>query len=139
MAKKSMDEVKQLIDLGKEKGFLTYDEVNDILPPDIVSSEQIDDVMSMFGEMDIEIVDSVQKVKIPKVKLELEEEEDGRWSAWIDALPGCAVWGYTREEAIEALKDAAQAYLEVMVEKGQRIPVADTVETIDAPVVAVTL
>ena len=76
MVKKNIDEVKQLIDLGKEKGFLTYDEVNDILPPDIVSSEQIDDVMSMFGEMDIEIVDSVQKVKIPKVKLDLEEEEE---------------------------------------------------------------
>src|ERR1039457_532788 len=76
MAKKNMDEVKQLIDLGKEKGFLTYDEVNDILPPDIVSSEQIDDVMSMFGEMDIEVVDAVQKVKIPKTKLGLEEDED---------------------------------------------------------------
>ncbi|MDD2319532.1 MAG: RNA polymerase sigma factor RpoD [Geobacteraceae bacterium] len=76
MAKKSLDEVKHLIDLGKEKGFLTYDEVNDLLPPDIVSSDQIDDVMSMFGEMDIEVVDSAQKVKIPKVKLDLEEEED---------------------------------------------------------------
>lgn len=76
MAKKNIEEVKQLIDLGKEKGFLTYDEVNDLLPPDIVSSEQIDDVMSMFGEMDIEIVDSVQKVKIPKAKLDLEEEEE---------------------------------------------------------------
>jgi RNA polymerase primary sigma factor len=76
MAKKNMDEVKQLIDLGKEKGFLTYEEVNDLLPPDIVSSEQIDDVMSMFGDMDIEIVDSAQKVKIPKIKLDLEEEEE---------------------------------------------------------------
>ncbi|ACM19063.1 RNA polymerase sigma-70 factor RpoD [Geotalea daltonii FRC-32] len=76
MAKKNMDEVKQLIDLGKEKGFLTYEEVNDLLPPDIVSSEQIDDVMSMFGDMDIEIVDSAQKVKIPKVKLDLEDEEE---------------------------------------------------------------
>src|SRR5512138_1682696 len=76
MAKKNMEEVKQLIDLGKEKGFLTYDEVNDILPPDMVSSEQIDDVMSMFGEMDIEIVDSVQKVKIPKAKLDIEDEEE---------------------------------------------------------------
>jgi RNA polymerase primary sigma factor len=71
-----MEEVKQLIDMGKEKGFLTYDEVNDILPADMVSSEQIDDVMSMFGEMDIEIVDSVQKVKIPKVKLDMEDEEE---------------------------------------------------------------
>lgn len=76
MAKKNLDEVKQLIDLGKEKGFLTYDEVNDLLPPDIVSSDQIDDVMSMFGEMDIEVVDSAQKVKIPKVKLDIEEEEE---------------------------------------------------------------
>jgi RNA polymerase primary sigma factor len=71
-----MDEVKQLIDLGKEKGFLTYEEVNDLLPPDIVSSDQIDDVMSMFGDMDIEIVDSAQKVKIPKIKMDLEEEEE---------------------------------------------------------------
>jgi RNA polymerase primary sigma factor len=76
MAKKNIDEVKQLIDMGKEKGFLTYDEVNDLLPPDIVSSEQIDDVMSMFGEMDIEIVDSAQKVKISKVKLDLDDEEE---------------------------------------------------------------
>ena len=76
MAKKSVEEVKQLIDMGKEKGFLTYEEVNDLLPPDIVSSEQIDDVMSMFGEMEIEIVDSVQKVKIPKAKLDLDDEEE---------------------------------------------------------------
>jgi RNA polymerase primary sigma factor len=71
-----MDEVKQLIDLGKEKGFLTYDEVNDLLPSDLVSSEQLDDVMSMFGEMDIEVVDSAQKVKITKTKLDLEEEAE---------------------------------------------------------------
>jgi len=76
MAKKSIEEVKQLIDMGKEKGFLTYEEVNDLLPPDIVSSEQIDDVMSMFGEMEIEIVDSVQKVKIPKAKLDLDDDEE---------------------------------------------------------------
>ena len=75
MAKKNMDEVKQLIDLGKEKGFLTFDEVNDILPPDI-ATEQIDDVMGMFGDMDIEIVDSAQKVKIPKMKIDMEEEEE---------------------------------------------------------------
>jgi RNA polymerase primary sigma factor len=65
MAKKpKIDKVKQLINLGKEKGFLTYDEVNDILPADIVSSDQIDDLMGMFGEMDIEIVDDIHKVKI---------------------------------------------------------------------------
>ncbi|MCJ7495351.1 MAG: hypothetical protein MUP68_14105, partial [Deltaproteobacteria bacterium] len=53
MAKEGeMEKVKQLISLGKEKGFLTYDEVNDLLPSDIVSSDQIDDLMMMFGEMD---------------------------------------------------------------------------------------
>src|SRR6185369_9712702 len=75
MAKKNMDEVKQLIYIGKEKGFLTFDEVNDILPPDI-ATEQIDDVMGVFGDMDIEIVESAQKVKIPKMKIDLEEEEE---------------------------------------------------------------
>ncbi len=67
MAKKtSMEEVQQLIDLGKEKGYLTYDEVNDILPADMVSSDQLEDVMSMFGEMDIEIVDTEQKGDLSK-------------------------------------------------------------------------
>ncbi|MDH3998902.1 MAG: RNA polymerase sigma factor RpoD [Desulfuromonadales bacterium] len=67
MAKKtSIEEVQQLIDLGKEKGFLTYDEVNDVLPADMVSSEQLEDVMSMFGEMDIEVVDSERKAAEPK-------------------------------------------------------------------------
>ena len=67
----------------------------------------------------------------------LEQEEDGRWSAWVEALPGCAVWGYTREEALEAIKDTAQAYIEVLLEKGQSIP--QGVETVDAPLVAVTV
>ena len=60
------DEVQQLMQLGKEKGFLTYDEVNDILPPDMISSEQLDDVMSMFGDMDIEVVDADQKISLPQ-------------------------------------------------------------------------
>ncbi len=51
-------EVKDLLEVGRQKGFLTYDEVNDALPADIVSSDQIDDVMSMFGDNDIEIVDA---------------------------------------------------------------------------------
>jgi len=60
------DEVQQLMQLGKEKGFLTYDEVNDILPPDMISSDQLDDVMSMFGDMDIEVVDAEQKIALPQ-------------------------------------------------------------------------
>jgi RNA polymerase primary sigma factor len=59
-------EVKQLISIGKEKGFLTYDEVNDILPTEIVSSEKIDDIFLMFGAMDIEIVDNEGEIKADK-------------------------------------------------------------------------
>ena len=78
-------EVKALMERGRDKGFLTYDEVNDALPADIVSSEQIDDVMSMFGDHDIEVVDDAKKMKLPdkppeqpeaKVEEEQEEKED---------------------------------------------------------------
>ncbi|MCI0800121.1 MAG: type II toxin-antitoxin system HicB family antitoxin, partial [Chloroflexi bacterium] len=48
--------------------------------------------------------------------VEVEQEEDGRWSADVPTLPGCAAWGYTKEEALEAIQDTAKAYLEVMVE-----------------------
>ena len=75
--KPKVEDVKQLINIGKEKGFLTYDEVNDILSPDIVSPDQIDELMMMFGEMDIEIVDSSQNVKLVKHKVDkLEEPEE---------------------------------------------------------------
>jgi RNA polymerase primary sigma factor len=73
MAKEEeMEKVKALIHMGKKKGFLTYDEVNNLLPPDIVSSDQIDDLMMMFGEMDIEVVDTAHKVKVSKQREEVE-------------------------------------------------------------------
>jgi RNA polymerase primary sigma factor len=62
--KKNSKEVKKLIDLGKEKGYLTYDDVNDMLPAEAVSPDQIEDVMSIFGEMDIEVVDANQRVTL---------------------------------------------------------------------------
>ena len=55
--------------------------------------------------------------------VEIEEEDDGRWSADIPTLPGCAAWGYTKEEALEALQEGAQAYLEVMIEHNDPMPV----------------
>ena len=102
--KSSMDEVQQLIDLGKEKGYLTYDEVNDILPPDMVSSDQLDDVMSMFGEMDIEVVDTEQKVSLPKdqdmdqeIGSEEEEEEESEFEAGVLGRTSDPVRMYLRE------------------------------------------
>ncbi len=59
MAKEEkLEEVKQLINIGKEKGFLTYEELNNALPVDLLTSEQIDSIMVMFGEMDIEVIDA---------------------------------------------------------------------------------
>jgi RNA polymerase primary sigma factor len=81
MAKRGKSsDVKMLISMGKEKGYLTYDEVNDILPPDVVSPEHIDDLMVLFGEMDIELVDTdhgesgVEVVKVDDKEL-LEDEK----------------------------------------------------------------
>ena len=68
----------------------------------------------------------------------LQQEEDGRWSSWIDVLPGCAAWGYSREEALTALEDAAQVYIEDMLEAGEGLPRKE-VEVAEAPVVTVTI
>ncbi len=62
-----LEEVKHLISLGKEKGFLTYEELNNALPADVVSSEQLDNIMMMFGEMDIEVVDHEDVGRFPRV------------------------------------------------------------------------
>ena len=55
---------RELITMGKAKGFLTYDEVNDHMPESIVSSDQIDDWLSTLGGEGIEIVDSSNSVKV---------------------------------------------------------------------------
>jgi RNA polymerase primary sigma factor len=72
------DEVRQLITMGKEKGYLLYEEVNDMLPGDISSSDELDDIFSMFGSMGIEVVDSEQRLR------EKSEEE----GAELDLTPG---------------------------------------------------
>ncbi len=64
-------EVQKLIDLGKERGFLTFEEINDTLPQEMVSPDKIDDVMALFGQMDIDVVES--KSGAPKSEEELEE------------------------------------------------------------------
>ena len=81
-AKPEMDDLKRLISVGKEKGYLTYDEVNEALPDDVVSAEKLDDMMVIFDEMDIEIVDSEQQVQVVRESSTtesdglIEEEED---------------------------------------------------------------
>ena len=76
MAKEEkLDEVKQLINVGKEKGYLTYDDLNNVLPPEISSSEQIENIMNIFGDMDIEVIDSGQEERYARI-IEAEEGEE---------------------------------------------------------------
>src|SRR5215831_1056641 len=70
-------EVKKLISIGKEKGFLTYDELNSTLPAEVVSSEQFGSIMSMFGEMDIEIVDAPEGERQQKTRSAGDQDEGG--------------------------------------------------------------
>src|SRR5580658_4779301 len=77
MATKNRDrkEVQQLIEIGKSKGFLTYDEVNDALPADMVAADQMDDVLGVLGDEDIEIVDTATQVKIAPKRIVEEQAE----------------------------------------------------------------
>ncbi len=69
-----VDQVKQLISIGKEKGYLTYEEVNDFLPDEVVSSGEIDDIFIMFNEMDINVIDESEKAKYVEEKFESEDK-----------------------------------------------------------------
>jgi len=74
------------------------------------------------------------------LKVSLKEEEDGRWSSSTPALPGCSSWGYSQQEALENIKDAAEIYIEDLLDAGENIPTpSDEIEIIDEPAVAVSL
>jgi len=79
-----LGEVKKLISMGKEKGFLTYDELNSTLPAEVVSSEQFGSIMTMFGEMDIEIVDAPEGERIRKAR-DTEEASEEAEEAEVEA------------------------------------------------------
>ncbi len=70
-------EGEQLINMEGEKGFLTFDETSELPPNDIVSSDQIDDVLMMFDEMDIDVVDDLHGLKEDEEKAVEKEEEEG--------------------------------------------------------------
>src|SRR6478609_4804084 len=77
--KESERKKRELITMGKAKGFLTYDEVNEHMPENIVSSDQMDDWLSAFSGEGIEIVDSSSKLKVAEkgdTEAAAEEEEE---------------------------------------------------------------
>src|ERR1700738_1019387 len=67
------DQVRQLIAMGKERGYLLYDEVNDILPAEVHSSEEIEDLLSTFERSGIDIYKDVSAAKAARSALEVAE------------------------------------------------------------------
>jgi RNA polymerase primary sigma factor len=94
------DEVRQLINIGKEKGYLLYDEVNELLPADITSSEELDDLFSTFGNAGIEVIDSDQKFRKDEMGLDRPEGEEPE----LDLTPG----------ALDKTNDPVRMYLREM-------------------------
>ncbi len=73
--KKRIKELTELIALGKEKGHLTFEEVNNILPVDIVSSEEIDEILGILGDENIKLVDSKEDLAKERIEEDVLEEK----------------------------------------------------------------
>ncbi len=56
-------EIKKLLDMGVQRGYLTYEEVNELMPPEIITSQAIDEVMNLLSENEIEVIDSTKRPK----------------------------------------------------------------------------
>ncbi len=95
------DEVRQLIQVGKEKGYLLYDEVNELLPAEITSSDELDELFTTLGNNGIEVVDSEQKYREDKL---LDRRSEGSDDIELDLTPS----------AIDKTNDPVRMYLREM-------------------------
>jgi len=96
------DDIKKLIDAGKEKGYLTYDEANDLIPHDVHSPEDLDDLLTTIGTQGIDVLEGP---KLPSAAvLEKPEEIDGEEDVELDLTPG----------ALEKTNDPVRMYLREM-------------------------
>ena len=96
------DEVRQLITIGKEKGYLLYDEVNELLPSEITSSDELDDLFNTFGSAGIEVIDSDQKYL--RDEKTLDRTAEGAEELELDLTPG----------ALDKTNDPVRMYLREM-------------------------
>ncbi len=119
------DEFKKLLSLGAEKGFLTYDDVNDILPPDVNSSDQIDDIIMLFGEKNIDIIDTEQGEKLV-VKKPMEDTLPSKFPEALALVPGVGKTGdpvkmYLREMGlVSLLSREGEVEIAKKIEEGAR-------------------
>ena len=95
------DEVRQLISIGKEKGYLLYDEVNELLPAEITSSDELDDLFNTFGSAGIEVVDSEKTYLQEK---QFDRTSEGSEELELDLTPG----------ALDKTNDPVRMYLREM-------------------------
>jgi RNA polymerase primary sigma factor len=113
--------IERLISLGKEKGFLTFDEVNDHLSEDMISSDQIDDVMMRFDEMDIEVVDDALKLSQDKEIDHLEEDESESFDLYSYGRTSDPVRMYLREMgSVSLLTREGEVEIAKRIEEGKR-------------------
>ncbi|MDZ3831738.1 MAG: RNA polymerase sigma factor RpoD [Sphingopyxis sp.] len=102
-------DVKKLIARGKKRGYLTYDELNEALPQDQMSSEQIEDVMSAISDMGINIVESDEDVQ---EEAEQESDEEVDVSAGTGSLSNPAI--EKKKETVDRTDDPVRMYLREM-------------------------
>ena len=100
----SQTAVKKMISEAREKGYITYDQLNHVLPPDQVSSEQIEDVMSMLSEMGINIIEDE----------EAEEEDKGTTDLVATAGAKEVVVSTGQTEKLDRTDDPVRMYLREM-------------------------
>jgi len=120
------DEVKELIHMGKERGYLLYDEVNDLLPEGICSSDELDSIFSLFGSAGIEVIDSEQKFQDESKKDDKSSEagEDGEFDFGTIALDKTndPVRMYLREMGtVPLLSREGEVEIAKRIEHGQKI------------------
>ena len=75
LEEKNLAELQRLISKGKSQGYLTYDEINDTLSPEI-TSEHMDDMIMVLDEMDIQLIDNETKLKLKADQAALEDDDD---------------------------------------------------------------
>ena len=118
--------VRELINLGKEKGYLLYDEVNDVLPDDITSSEDLDSIFYLFGDAGIEVIDSEQQLEGAEKKAHAkeglgEEEQDLELSAETLDKTNDPVRMYLREMGtVPLLTRDGEVEIAKRIERGQK-------------------
>jgi RNA polymerase primary sigma factor len=120
------DGVKELINLGKEKGYLLYDEVNDVLPDDIHSSEDLDNIFYLFGDAGIELIDSEQEFESVQKKIGAkadsdDEDQDADLAAESLEKTNDPVRMYLREMGtVPLLTREGEVEIAKRIEKGQK-------------------